>query len=65
MQLNEARELQRMRRGIPCKHHEIEKEYHLGTDTGDYVCTTCGQAGWGNKWNEDQSEPEMSQQAQV
>jgi len=25
-----------------CTHPSIEKEYYLGAQTGDYVCTTCG-----------------------
>ena len=25
-----------------CKHENIEKEYYLGTQTGDYICTDCG-----------------------
>lgn len=26
-----------------CDHPSLEKEYFLGTDTGDMVCTQCGQ----------------------
>lgn len=26
----------------PCDHPKTEKEYYLGSDTGDKVCTTCG-----------------------
>jgi hypothetical protein len=26
----------------PCEHKKVEKEYYLGSDTGDKVCTTCG-----------------------
>jgi hypothetical protein len=26
----------------PCSHPTIDKEYHLGSDTGDVICTTCG-----------------------
>lgn len=26
----------------PCDHPNLEKEYYLGSDTMDYVCTTCG-----------------------
>lgn len=25
-----------------CRHPRFEKEYYLGAQTGDYVCTTCG-----------------------
>jgi hypothetical protein len=28
----------------PCKHSNFVKEYILGSQTGDYICTTCGQA---------------------
>ena len=27
----------------PCNHPATEKEYVLGSDTGDRVCTTCGE----------------------
>lgn len=27
------------------------KEKERGRDTGDYVCTRCGKAGWGKDWN--------------
>lgn len=26
----------------PCEHPKTEKEYYLGTATGDRACTTCG-----------------------
>ncbi|WP_430476804.1 hypothetical protein [Bacillus cereus] len=26
----------------PCSHPYTEKEYNLGAQTGDRVCTTCG-----------------------
>ena len=26
----------------PCSHPTTEREYYLGTATGDRVCTTCG-----------------------
>lgn len=29
---------------LKCEHKNLEKEYYLGTDTGDYVCTECGEA---------------------
>lgn len=34
-----------------CNHPKIEKEYYLGADTGDYVCTTCGLAMPENEWD--------------
>ena len=27
----------------PCDHPELAKEYILGSNTGDKVCTTCGE----------------------
>ncbi len=27
----------------PCTHPVLDKEYMLGLDTGDKLCTTCGQ----------------------
>lgn len=50
MKMSEAAELREMYRGMPCEHQNLEKEYHLGTATGDYVCTTCGKTGWGRDW---------------
>lgn len=39
-------------KGSPiCAHERVEKEYELGTDTGDVVCTTCGQTWWRNDPN--------------
>lgn len=28
--------------GGECQHPEVDKEYHKGNSTGDYICTTCG-----------------------
>jgi hypothetical protein len=25
-----------------CTHESYDKEYHLGSDTGDYACMNCG-----------------------
>jgi hypothetical protein len=37
----------------PCDHPQLDKEYYLGSATGDYVCTTCGEqrpgSGWGGQ----------------
>lgn len=30
----------------PCEHLVLDKEYYLGADTGDLICTTCGEV-WG------------------
>ena len=33
-----------MTKGSPwCEHTSMHKQYYLGTDTGDYVCPTCGE----------------------
>ena len=32
----------------PCEHPRLDKEYHLSADTGDVVCTTCGETWWHN-----------------
>ena len=29
----------------PCDHPEVDREYYLGMNTGDVVCTTCGESG--------------------
>ncbi len=44
MQFNKAQELQREaeKSGKECDHKHISKEYHFGTQTGDYVCSDCG-----------------------
>ena len=28
----------------PCEHPDLDREYDLGSNTGDYVCTVCGAA---------------------
>ena len=47
MQMKRAMELQRAwaaKGNPPCEHPAVEREYHLGSDTGDQVCTPCGAA---------------------
>lgn len=34
--------------GPPCEHSVLDKEYYLGADTGDVICTTCGETWWRN-----------------
>ncbi len=51
MQDNEAINLSRQWKGGKCIHSHIEAEFHLGSRTGDYVCTTCGEARAGKGWN--------------
>lgn len=46
----------------PCNHPVLDKEYHLGAATGDYVCTTCGESGWGRDWNKREQEEENMHQ---
>lgn len=53
MQLGEAMELRERwiaKGDPPCNHPHLDKEYDLGADTGDYVCTTCGASGFGRDW---------------
>ena len=54
MQTQKAAQLRAASKGTPCSHPHLDKEYHLGTATGDYVCTTCGMVGWGSAWNKKQ-----------
>ena len=51
MQSERAKELQRTWGDQPCDHPHLEKEYELGSATGDYVCTRCGESRWGSDWN--------------
>lgn len=46
----EAAELRKKWGGKPCSHSHVVSEYNRGTKTGDYVCTTCGEVGWGKNW---------------
>jgi hypothetical protein len=42
MQMDAAAVLRATWAGKPCPHPEIEREYHLGAHTGDFVCKICG-----------------------
>lgn len=42
MQTREAIELRNAWGDAPCEHPEFDKEYDLGADTGDFICTQCG-----------------------
>jgi hypothetical protein len=58
MQMEKAQKLREewQRKGNPpCDHEHLAKEYALGADTGDYVCTRRGEAGWGRDWNKKKS----------
>ncbi|MDB2373632.1 hypothetical protein N9W11_03650 [Psychrosphaera haliotis] len=50
MQLEEAQKLKANSGKKPCSHPDLSKEYHLGAATGDFVCTACGEAGFGRDW---------------
>lgn len=50
MQIDEAERRRESWGGKPCRHPRLDKEYYLGSATGDYVCTTCGEAGFGSDW---------------
>lgn len=51
MKMKDAMSLRELWGNKPCDHPTLEKEYEKGMATGDYVCTQCGEAGWGNNWN--------------
>jgi hypothetical protein len=46
LQMNKAAALRKAWGDKPCDHPSFAKEYHLGTATGDKVCTQCGRAFW-------------------
>lgn len=50
MQMDEAARLRKNWNGDPCPHSNLEKEYELGSATGDYICTRCGESGYGRHW---------------
>lgn len=50
MQAIDAEQLRNKWNGSDCTHPALEKEYANGIATGDYVCTTCGETGWGREW---------------
>lgn len=52
MQLKDAAKLRQKWGDKACSHPKVVKEYDLGAATGDYVCTTCGESGWGPDWPE-------------
>ncbi len=35
--------------GGPCDHPRIDREYDLGSDTGDVGCLRCGMTWWSGK----------------
>jgi transposase-like protein len=42
MQMEKAEQIRKVWGDKPCNHPNIEKEYYLGSQTDDYVCTQCG-----------------------
>jgi len=36
----------------PCSHPDADKEYYLGSSTGDYICLSCGDIFSSNEWLE-------------
>lgn len=42
MQHEEAKRLKEAWGNKHCDHPSFEKEYYLGADTMDFVCSTCG-----------------------
>lgn len=58
MQLEAARDLREEWGDKPCDHPKLTKEYYRSTQTGDYVCTTCGRAGWGKDWPQKEKKTE-------
>ena len=56
MQFKEALALKEAWGDKQCNHPNVEKEYYLGTATGDYVCTTCGLAGGERNWNKEKTQ---------
>ncbi len=43
MQHEKAQRLKAANNGAHCDHPAFDKEYMNGMDTGDYVCTSCGE----------------------
>lgn len=56
MQIKKANKLREEWGNKPCDHPSLEKEYHNGSATGDYVCKQCGEARWGRMWNKSDKE---------
>ena len=63
MQMEKAAKLRRRwtaKGNPPCSHPRLDKEYYLGADTGDYVCTTCVKADFGSDWPQREKEGDES-----
>jgi hypothetical protein len=46
MQMEKAKRLREQWGDKPCDNPRFDKEYYLGADTGDKVCTICGHYDW-------------------
>ncbi len=44
MQMETAKQIRHEWGDKLCDHPHFEKEYYLGSQTGDYVCTQCGES---------------------
>jgi len=44
MQMDKGIELRKAWGNKPCSHPIFDKEYVLGSDTGDYICIQCGRS---------------------
>jgi len=42
MQYDDAQRKRQYQGNEDCEHPDYDKEYYLGAQTGDYVCTSCG-----------------------
>ncbi len=50
MQFDEGKQLRAdWPKGMICEHFEVTKEYYLGGDTGDKICTKCGKTFFNDK----------------
>ncbi|MGI2068624.1 hypothetical protein [Shewanella baltica] len=61
MQLKKAQKISSQNDNMPCDHPNLSKEYHLGSATGDYVCTACGESRFGRNWGRDWVERNQSE----
>jgi len=53
MDIAEAAALREKWGNKPCNHPHVVSETSRHGKTGDYVCTTCGEVGWGKNWVEE------------
>jgi hypothetical protein len=44
--LTQLREAWEAKGNPPCDHPKVDKEYHLGMQTGDKACLVCGESWW-------------------